>query len=425
MNATPPPCRVRWPVLQSGTWQRNLAVLWVGEVLAIAGFQIALPFLPYYVQELGITAEGQIAFWSGMVISSQAVTMALIAPVWGSLADRYGRKIMVVRAMLGGAVILTLMGLARNVYQLVLLRAIQGLLTGTVPAATALVASSAPPERRGTAIGILRVAVYLGSSTGPLIGGLIADRLGMRAAFYVTGALLLVAGVLVSILVQEHFEPPAEEPEGGAQKPRLWDGVALVLRTPALLSIFSVRVTMNTAFRMIAIVLPLYIQSIAGPEIRVASFTGLIMGLASATSAGAAMVLGRLGDRFGSRRILMVCGAAACALYALMAGTHTLTQLLIVRAIAGAALGGILASISVLLADLVPQNRFGAVYGVDTSMMALANALGPMLGAGVAANWGLSSAFVGAAAMYGLATAVVGILVPGPSQRSGSRRSRP
>jgi DHA1 family multidrug resistance protein-like MFS transporter len=147
------------------------------------------------------------------------------------------------------------------------------------------------------------------------------------------------------------------------------------------------------------------------------------MGLASATSAGAAVILGRLSDRFGSRRILMVCGAAACGLYALMAGTQTLTQLLIVRAIAGAALGGILASVSVLLADLVPQGRFGAVYGVDTSMMAAANALGPMLGAAVAARWGLSSAFAGAAAMYGLATVVVGILVPGPSRRSGSQRS--
>jgi DHA1 family multidrug resistance protein-like MFS transporter len=116
----------------------------------------------------------------------------------------------------------------------------------------------------------------------------------------------------------------------------------------------------------------------------------------------------------------MVCGAAACVLYALMAGTHTPTQLLIVRAIAGAALGGILASVSVLLADLVPQNRFGAVYGVDTSMMALANAVGPMLGAAVAANWGLPSAFIGAAAMYGLATVVVGVLVPRSSKRSES-----
>jgi DHA1 family multidrug resistance protein-like MFS transporter len=392
-------------------------------VLAISGFQLSLPFLPYYVQELGITAEGKIAFWAGLVISSQAVTMALIAPVWGSLADRYGRKIMVVRAMLGGAVVLTLMGLVRNVYQLVLLRTIQGLLTGTVPAATTLVASSAPPDRRGTAIGILRVAVYLGSSTGPLMGGLIADRLSMRAAFYITGGLLFLAGVLVSILVQEQFQPPAKEQAEDAQKPRLWDGVLLALRTPAILSIFSVRVTMQTAFRMIAIVLPLYIQAIASPEIRVASFTGLIMGLASATSAGAAVVLGRLSDRFGSRRILLVCGAAACVLYALMAGVQTLTQLLIVRVIAGAALGGILASVSVLLADLVPQNRFGAVYGVDTSMMALANALGPMLGAAVAANWGLSSAFIGAAAMYGLATGVVGILVPGPSQSSGSQHS--
>jgi len=417
--------------LQAGTWQRNLAALWIGELIAIAGFSVTLPFLPYYVQELGITGVDQIAFWSGLVASAQGTTMALVAPIWGLLADRYGRKIMVVRAMFGGAVVIGAMGFTQNVYQLVVLRAIQGTLTGTVPAAMTLVVSSTPPARRGYAIGLLQMSIYLGSSVGPLLGGLIADQLGYRATFWVTGGLLFLAGVLVSALVREHFVPPedekaqegypadAERPANGLpaeptrSKSRLWDGLLLVLRTKALLSIFGIRMLMNMAFGIIAPILPLFLQTIAPPDVKVASLAGTIAGLASATSAGAAILLGRAGDRVGPRRVLLICGLLASLLFGLQAWAQSPTQLLILRASAGIATGGILASVSSLLAALAPKQRYGAVYGVDTSMMAAANAIAPMLGAALTASWGLSAPFLGAAAMYGLATLVVALTVPG------------
>ena len=397
------------PIPQSpSSWQRNLAAIWIGQVIAIAGFSVTLPFLPYYVQELGITGVDQVAFWAGLITSAQATTMALVAPIWGSLADRYGRKIMVVRAMFGGAVVIGAMGFTQNVYQLLILRAIQGTLTGTVPAATTLVASSAPAERRGYALGVLQMAIYLGASVGPLLGGFVADTLGYRAAFFVTGGLLFLAGVLVSTLVREQFTPPQDqETAGAAQKPRLWDGLLLVLRTRALLIVFSIRVLMRTAFRIVGPVIPLFIQQIAGSEVKIASLTGTITGLASATSAGSAIVFGRLVDRIGPRRILLACGTTACALYGLQGFAQTPTQFLILRVLNGAAMGGIVSSVSTLLAALAPKDRFGAVYGVDTSITAAANAVAPMVGAALTASWGLSAAFLGAAAMYGLATLVV------------------
>ncbi len=321
------------------------------------------------------------------------------------------------------------MGLTRNVYQLLVLRAIQGTLTGTVPAATTLVASSAPPERRGYALGLLQMAIYLGSSVGPLLGGLIADNLGYRATFWVTGGLLFLAGLLVATSVREEFTPPqaaggadAQDPPHAtlatrkARKPRLWDGLLLVLRTRALLTVFGIRVLMRTAFRIVGPVIPLFIQELAAPGVRVASLTGTITGLASATSAGSAIVLGRVGDRVGPRRVLLACSAVACALYGLQAWVRTPTQLLILRVIVGAAMGGVVASVSALLAALAPKDRFGAVYGMDTSITAAANAVAPMVGAAMTASWGLRSAFLGAAAMYGLATIVVAALVPSNSK---------
>jgi DHA1 family multidrug resistance protein-like MFS transporter len=397
------------------SWQRNLAAIWIGQVIAIAGFSVTLPFLPYYVQELGISGVDQVAFWAGLITSAQATTMALMAPVWGSLADRYGRKIMVVRAMFGGSVIIGAMGFTRNVYQLLILRAIQGTLTGTVPAATTLVASSAPPQRRGFALGVLQMAIYLGASVGPLLGGFVADTLGYRSAFFVTGGLLFLAGVLVSALVREQFTPPEESDQDAAdaaRNPRLWDGLLLVLRTRALLIVFSIRVLMRTAFRIVGPVIPLFIQQIARPGVKVASLTGTITGLASATSAGSAILFGRLVDRIGPRRILLACGTAACALYGLQGFARTPAQFLILRVLNGAAMGGIVSSVSSLLAALAPKDRFGAVYGVDTSITAAANAVAPMVGAALTATWDLSAAFLGAAAMYGLATLVVATAVP-------------
>jgi len=390
-------------------WKRNLAVLWFGELIAISGFSVVMPFLPYYVQELGITGTSQVAYWSGLLISAQGITMAIIAPIWGSLADRYGRKVMVARAMFGGAVIISLMGLVDNVYQLIVLRAIQGLLTGTVPAATTLVVSSAPPERRGFALGLLQMAIYLGGSVGPLIGGLIADTMGYRPTFWVTGALLFIAGVLVSALVREHFVPPEKTQ---AERPPLWEGWLLVLHTRALMIALSLRVMMRMAVRVADPVLPLFIQKLAAPDAKIASLTGTIAGFASAASAIGAVFLGRLTDKIGARRVLIACGALACVLYAAQAWTQTPIQLLVLRTISGVAMGGILASVSALQASLAPKGRYGAVYGIDTSLVAAANAISPMIGATLTATFGLTSVFFGAATIYALATVITTFVVP-------------
>jgi len=388
-------------------WQRNLAVIWFAELVAISGFSVFSPFMPYYVQELGVTRLEEVEFWSGMLITVQAVAMATFAPLWGSLADRYGRKVMVVRAMLGGSVVIALMGFTQSVGQLAALRAIQGTLTGTVAAATTLVASSAPPERRGYALGLLQMAIYLGNSVGPMLGGLVSDHVGYRATFWVTAGLLFSAGVLVATLVHEEFTSP--EKTSSQENTHLWDGLVMVLRTRTLLIVFGIRMLMRMGIRTVGPMLPLFVQEIAAPGTKIASLTGNIEGFAAAASAVSAVLLGRVSDRVGYRRILLVCGIVACVLSGFTAGVKNPMQLLILRALTGAAMGGILASISALLAALAPKDRFGAVYGMDTSLVSVANAAAPMIGALMAASWGLSSVFLGAAALYGVATAVVAV----------------
>ena len=394
------------------SWKRNLYVIWTAELVAIAGFSVAFPFLPYYVQELGVTDPGQVEMWSALLFTGQAITMAIFAPIWGSLADRYGRKPMVVRAMFGGAVALGAMGFVRNVQQLAILRALQGCVTGTVPAATTLVASSVPRQRSGYALGLLQMAIYSGASVGPLLGGLVADAFGYRTAFLVTATLLFAAGLGVFFLVEERFEPSRrkeDSPDGGFRQ-----GLALVLRSQALLIMFGTRIVMNFGLRIMGPMLPLFVQALMSAGERVASVTGLITGARAATGALGAIVLGRIGDRVGHRRVLVACALGAAVLYAPQFLVVTPTQLLILQATAGVATGGIMASGSATLAQLAPEGRQGVVYGLDSSANSVARAMAPMAGAAIAAGLGIRYIFLCAAGVFALAA----LGVAGLSMRS-------
>ncbi len=187
-------------------WRRNLNVIWVAELLAIMGFSSSSPIWAYYIQDLGVDANA-VARWSGIIISAASIGMGLMGPVWGALGDRHGRKLMVMRAMFGGGIILGLMGFARTVEQLALLRLIQGIFAGTVAAATALVASDTPKDKLGLTLGKLQLAIFLGQAFGPTTGGFIADTFGYRATFWATSGYLLIAGLIVLFFVTRKVCP--------------------------------------------------------------------------------------------------------------------------------------------------------------------------------------------------------------------------
>ena len=399
-------------------WQRNLYVIWVSQLVAIIGFAVVFPFLPYYVQELGVTELHEVELWSGVLFATQAVTLAIFAPIWGTLSDRYGRKLMVQRAMFGGAITLAAMGFVQDVWQLAVLRAIQGMLTGTVSAATTLVASSTPRERSGYALGLLQMAVWSGASVGPLVGGLIADTWGYRAAFWVTGILLFIAGLTVWRFVEEDFQPPDGDKDkaGGG----FFEGVRLVVRQRSLLSLFSIRFLIRLSVRLIGPVLPLFVQSIVAPTARLATITGLISGVQAGASAIGAVTLGRASDRIGYRRVLLTCAALGALLYVPQFFVTSPWQLLILQGATGLAMSGVLASTSALLANLAPEGRQGAVYGVDASVVSAANAVGPMLGASVAAAVGLRAPFLLTAGGLALASGLVWLLLPRNEHEKGS-----
>jgi MFS transporter, DHA1 family, multidrug resistance protein len=174
--------------------------------------------MPFYIKELGASSTDQAVLWSGLVLAGGAGVMAVVAPIWGLLADRHGRKPMVLRAMFAAMVTVGLMGLATEPWQLVALRMVEGAFTGTVAASTALVASSAPKERLGFALGMIQTAVIAGASIGPFLGGISADLVGYRSTFYLSAAVLGSAGLIVLLLVHEQFRPVLRAPNAVWQR---------------------------------------------------------------------------------------------------------------------------------------------------------------------------------------------------------------
>ena len=384
----------------SASWQRTLWVVWFAEFTAIIGFSSVLPILPFYVQELGVTSPDEVKFWAGMIFSAQAVTMAVMAPIWGSLADRYGRKPMVERAMFGGALVIGLMSLARTAPQLAALRAFQGMLTGTVAAATTLVVSVAPRERVGYALGLLQMAVYTGHSVGPLVGGFIADQWGFRATFWTTSGLLVCGGLVVALLVRETFVPPPRSASSPGRA--LLQNFRLVFSSPPLVSVLGVRFMMRLAGRVLAPMLPLLIQSLA-PTGAAATLSGLVQGISAAAGAAGAVVLGRLSDRWGERRVLLLCSLGSAILYVSQYFVQSVPVLALFQAGTGFVMGGTVTALSATLAAFAPAGRQGTVYGVESTVTSVANAVGPMVSAALAVAGGLRMPFLGSAALFSLA----------------------
>jgi DHA1 family multidrug resistance protein-like MFS transporter len=256
------------------------------------------------------------------------------------------------------------------------------------------------------------MAVWAGASLGPLVGGIVSDTWGYRAAFFVTGALLFIAGLIVWRMVHEEFTPlPRDKAKASSG---FWYGLRLVLRDRNLVSLFSIRTLLQLAVVTLSPVLALFVQSLVPPGTRVASLTGLISGVQAATSAAGAVTLGRAGDRLGYRRVLLTCAVAGSLLYVPQFFVANPWQLLVLQGAVGLVMSGVLASISALQAHLSPEGHQGAVYGVDASATSVANAIGPMLGATVAATLGLRAPFLLAAGGIALAAALAWRLIPKP-----------
>jgi MFS transporter, DHA1 family, multidrug resistance protein len=377
-------------------WNVTLYAVWAGELLALVGFSSRVPFLPFYLGDLGVSDVSGQALWSGAINAAGAAAMAITAPIWGLLADRYGRKPMLLRGLFGGAGVVVLMGFANAPWQLLGLRVLEGALTGTVAAATALVATSAPKRRLGYALGMVQTAVFAGAAAGPLFGGFAYDRIGPRATFVLAGAMLFCGGVTVALLARERFTRVATHAmtDEGQGRWRRFRTSGAFLFTSAMLTMLGA----IFAVRLIAVamqpIIPLFVQQLSPDDPHVATVAGIVLGSAGFTSAFAAAYFGRLGDRTGHRRVLAISLLGAGLVYLPMAFVRDPWQLALLQALMGVAAGGLIPSANALIAHLTPVERRGAIFGLTAAISAVGGFIGPLVGAFLATSLGFRATFI-------------------------------
>ena len=381
-------------------WRRNLYALWLAQLLTIIGFSLRTPFLPFFLADIGADSFASQAIWSGAINAGGAAVMAISAPFWGIVADRYGRRPMVLRAMFAGSITVSLMGLAQSPIQLLILRFIEGGFTGTVAASTTLVASTTPREQRGFSLGMMQMAVFSGASIGPLFGGLLADFIGYRVAFLVAGSMLFLGGLIVLTQVREDFQRPQPGAQAaGNGAPTLW----VVLLGGAMLAMIGVMFALRLSTSAVQPIMPLYVEQLAGATGSVASLSGLTLGVAGLTSAVAAVLIGRRADRVGHGKVLIVATVAAGLLFIPLGLAQAAWQLIIFNGLYGIAAGGVMPSANSVVANLTPSARRGAVFGFTTAATSLGGFIGPLGGALLAAAFDIRYVFFVAGAVTLLA----------------------
>ena len=371
-------------------WQRNLYVLSAALFFVMMAMSMIMPFLPLYIQhDFGIADPHEVTAWAGIIFGANFLTAGLASPIWGNLADKYGRKIMILRSGFSMSVIIALTGFANSLWMLLALRLLNGTVGGIIPASTALIASTAPKERAGWAQGLLQSFTTAGSIMGPLVGGLLADRIGFRMIFFVTGALIFLATLTITFLVKENFVRPEAK-----KRTSLAEDARMIFSTRPLPAIYFVTVMIQFALFSIVPVLPIYVQSLQGTGENVAFYAGLVAAAMGMANVIASPQLGKLGDRYGSQKILLICLVIASILFIPQAFVGNIWQLVALRFLLGLCLGGLLPSVYALLRRFTPSEMISRVYGYNNTFICIGSMLGPMLGGLMASYVSMSGVFL-------------------------------
>lgn len=363
-----------------------MRVAWLGNFFTGASFSLVMPFMALYVEQLGVP-KNKVEWYAGLAVSLSALTSALIAPVWGRLADRYGRKPMMVRASL--VMTFTMGGLAfvPNVFWLLVLRILNGLFSGYVPNSTALIASQAPKNRSGYALGTLATGVIGGSLVGPLLGGVLAEILGIRQVFLLVGFILLICNLMTVFLVKEDFQPVTK-----AEALSTRELFSSIKDKQILIGLFVTSMIIQVSAQSIAPILTLYIRHLGQTE-NLMFVSGLIVSALGFSSMLSSSTLGKIGDRIGNHRLLLIALFYSFSMYVLCALAQNSLQLGIVRFLYGFGTGALMPSINSLLTKITPREGISRIFSYNQMFMNIGQVIGPFIGSAIATGLGYRSVF--------------------------------
>lgn len=334
---------------------------------------MVIPFLPFYIRELGITNQDELEHWSGIVFSGPFILSFILTPVWGMLGDRFGKKTMVMRAIFGLAVSQLLIGFSANVVQLFIFRMVQGAISGFIASSLALVSSSTPKERSGYAIGILQTSISSGTVIGPFIGGIISDMTSYRTVFFVTSVLCFISGILVFIIVKEPERTAVKKIYTVAENYRYVFGKSEILT--AMISITFIQISITIAQPVFA----LFVESITKGTEYISTLTGAIFGTLGIFSVISSPWWGRRNDTKSFKKNIIIAITGAGLAYCLHTFITNPFLLFPVRAFLGFCIGGIIPVLYAYINKNISDERKGGVMGIASSFTLFGNLVGPLL----------------------------------------------
>ena len=371
-------------------WKKNLFVLSIAVFIAGIAFSEIMPFLSLYINTLGNFSHQQLNFWSGIVYSGTFIVSAVVSPWWGKLADKKGRKPMILRAGIGMSVVIACMGLVQNVWQLLLLRMLQGVFAGFISNSNALVATETPKTNSGQALGTIASATTAGTLLGPLVGGALTSIFSYRITFMITGGLLLLCSILVLFFVHEDDFKPVT-----AKKLDKASGVIKSLRSPHL--IFGLLLTtliIQAANNSINPIVSLYVRQLLNGHDNVVFISGVIAALPGIATFLVASRFGALGDKIGTHKIIVAGFIAASIFFFLTAFVRNTVELGILRFLVGFSDACLFPQVQTMLTKNSPAAVTGRIFSWNQSAMYIGNIVGPLLGSFVSGMFNYSIVFI-------------------------------
>lgn len=377
-------------------WRRNLAALWFAEFMAIFGFSFAFPFLSIFIsKDLGVHPGHDLDLWTAASASASGLSMAIASPIWGILGDRFGRKPMLLRSMIGGALTVGLIYFAQNPAELVVLRLAQGATSGTVAAATALVAAETPRNKVGWALGVVTSAVALGGAVGPVVGGFAGAVFGLRLVFLGGGLLLMASLIPVVWIVRESPMMPRKGSRIStltmiSERPGLKQQLAVLIGAQGLVNV-CVSATQQL------VVLRLLDMLTTG----VSAVSGLGFGLSGIASSSAAVMYTGVTKRLGFVRTAAAAAGLIAFAVAAMAVAPWAAVVVLAVGFNGLFSGVVIPATATMIGLDTPHEAQSTVFGLNASSVAFGFFLGPLIGGGVAATAGVPAALftIGALAL--------------------------
>lgn len=370
-------------------WEKNLVFIWISQFFGMAGMSAVVPFLPLFIRELGVTEPHEVSTWSGLVFAGPFFVSFFITPLWGSMGDKYGRKIITLRALLGLAVAQILVGLSQDVYQLFFSRMFQGALSGFVPAALALVAANTPKEKNAYALGILQTATASGNIFGPLIGGFLADLFGFREVFFIVAGVLFLTSIFFIIYVKE-----INKVDKNGKKDSIIDNLNLVFENDKMLNISIMIFFSAFGFAIVRPIFVLYFETYNISSIYFATITGVVYAIVGVTNSFSPPWWGKMTNKIGYNKVIIYSSIITGAMYLLHFFVTNAWLLIIIRAILGIGFGGLSPIMFAMLSNNSSLEKKGGILSIGSSFQILGNSLGLFLGGYLASIIGFRFPFI-------------------------------